>query len=97
MYLWPTNIGLFCLVWKVFHQITVRMLPQLDVTRGSMCALCSLIKQMYRKGRNITAPGNSKIADAQAKMEKDKLPNFLFREALIFWHSFSSVIKDGPG
>jgi hypothetical protein len=52
---------------------------------------------MYRKGRNITAPGNSKIADAQAKMEKDKLPNFLFREALIFWHSFSSVIKDGPG
>ena len=42
-------------------------------------------------------PENSKIGDALAKMEKDKLPNFLFREALIFWHSFSSVIKDGPG
>ena len=42
-------------------------------------------------------PENSKIGDALAKMEKDKLPNFLFREALIFWHSFSSVIKDGRG
>ena len=29
-------------------------------------------------------PENSKIGDALAKMEKDKLPNFLFREALIF-------------
>ena len=29
-------------------------------------------------------PENSKIGNALAKMEKDKLPNFLFREALIF-------------
>ena len=44
---------------------------------------------------NQPTPENSKIGDALAKMEKDKLPNFLFREVLIFWHSFSSVIKDG--
>ena len=53
-------------------------------------------KITYLKKFGFT-PENSKIGDALAKMEKDKLPNFLFREALIFWHSFSSVIKDGLG